>query len=224
MSFYNQLNSPTAEPPSSTNWFLYSTATWSKGPNMYNKYIPRQNIYLQRGGGLQQPLSNQLMGAAQCVPREGWKPNELTECASERRTERLLVAENLLSVTHTHTHTSAIIYAHTTAIIYAHTHIIHAQEHDETVTQTHMRIEMNQLAGDRHQRDRERWREMEGASERKHESSTRCVPEVDPRGKCNQDTFTLRHFQGGWRWPEANPSRHSGWIMCGGREGQADTR
>lgn len=99
-----------------------------------------------------QPFSNQLMGAAQCFPRESWKPNEPTECASEQQTERLLVAENLLSITHTHI---CMIITQT----HAWTHTLYTNTGRSGHTHRVIRIEMNQLAGDRHERDGGRKRE-----------------------------------------------------------------
>lgn len=103
------------------------------------------------------PFLNQLKGAAQCVPRESWKANEPTECASEQQTQRLLVALNLLSVSHTHKH-----------MVDVHSEFRH-KDTSQKHTYTHVIwIEINQLAGNWHERN------SNGGRKRKH--TLKCSP------------------------------------------------
>lgn len=92
-------------------------------------------------------FSNQLIGAAQRVPRESWNPNEPSD--------RMPAGSGKSAVNHTRVYT----------IIYAHQHLGNSDTKTQTVKRTHtkgvIQIETSQLAGDRHQRDRERWRERE---------------------------------------------------------------
>lgn len=141
------------------------------------------------------------MGAAQCVPRERWKPNEQTECASEHQTERLLVAENLLSVTHAHV---TQLFTHTHTLEFRHTNTARngrAQSHpnrDEPISRRQT-ISVTERDGGR----KKEWAKyikalrVQAAAER----------EMQLR---HLHTLTLSRKP---MWPEANPFWHSRWIM-----------
>lgn len=119
------------------------------------------------------------MGAAQCVPRGCWKPNEPTECATEQQTERLLVAENLLSVTHTHVryylHTHTREFRHTNAARNGHARAQTHPNRNEPISR-HQTISM-----------RERWREKEGGSREENATET----------PSHSDTFKEAHVARG---------------------------
>lgn len=138
---------------------------------------------------LLQPFSNQLMGAAQCVPRESWKANEPTECASEQQTERLPVAENLLSVTHACGH-----------IFYTHTHTERHLNRDEPISRRQTWAQ--QIDGGR----KKEWATWKNTL--KH-----SVCRQRPERKVQRRHLHTRTLSGKLRWPEEDPSWHSGGIM-----------